>query len=66
MLSDADVNAAVKAAAEQLGSDGRVLVRPSGTEPLLRIMVEAGTREQCEKYIADIEKVVREKGHIAE
>ncbi len=66
VLSDADVNAAVKAAAEQLGSDGRVLVRPSGTEPLLRIMVEAGTREQCEKYIADIEKVVREKGHIAE
>lgn len=66
VLSDADVNAAVKAAEEQLGSDGRVLVRPSGTEPLLRIMVEAGTREQCEKYIADIEKVVREKGHIAE
>ncbi|MGN1423759.1 MAG: phosphoglucosamine mutase [Oscillospiraceae bacterium] len=66
VLSDVDVNAAVKAAGEQLGSDGRVLVRPSGTEPLLRIMVEAGTREQCEKYIADIEKVVREKGHIAE
>ena len=66
VLSDADVNAAVKAAAEQLGSAGRVLVRPSGTEPLLRIMVEAGTRVQCEKYIADIEKVVREKGHIAE
>lgn len=66
VLGDADVIAAVKSAEEQLGSDGRVLVRPSGTEPLLRIMVEAGTREQCEKYIADIEKAVRGKGHIAE
>lgn len=66
VLGDADVIAAVKSAEEQLGSDGRVLVRPSGTEPLLRIMVEAGTREQCEKYIADIEKAVRDKGHIAE
>ncbi len=66
VLGDEDVLAAVKAAEEQLGSDGRVLVRPSGTEPLLRIMVEAGTREQCEKYIADIEKVVRDKGYIVE
>ena len=66
VLGDADVIAAVKSAEEQLGSDGRVLVRPSGTEPLLRIMVEAGTREQCEKYIADIEKTVRGKGYIAE
>lgn len=66
VLGDADVIAAVRSAEEQLGSDGRVLVRPSGTEPLLRIMVEAGTREQCEKYIADIEKAVRDKGHIAE
>lgn len=66
VLGDEDVLAAVKAAEEQLGSDGRVLVRPSGTEPLLRIMVEAGTREQCEKHIADIEKVVRDKGYIVE
>ena len=63
---DGDVLAAVKAAEEQLGSDGRVLVRPSGTEPLLRIMVEAKTREQCEKYIADIEAAVRHKGYITE
>ncbi|MCH5205053.1 MAG: phosphoglucosamine mutase [Oscillospiraceae bacterium] len=62
VLGDPDVNAAVKAAEDALGTEGRVLVRPSGTEPLLRIMTEAKTKELCQKYISDIEKVVREKG----
>lgn len=64
VLDDADVSAAVRAAESELGADGRVLVRPSGTEPLLRIMVEAKTKEQCSKYIDEIESVVREKGFI--
>lgn len=62
VLDDVDVQAAVKAAEDALGADGRVLVRPSGTEPLLRIMAEAATKEICKKHIEDIEKVVREKG----
>lgn len=62
VLDDPDVQAAVKAAEDALGVDGRVLVRPSGTEPLLRIMAEAATKETCKKHIEDIEKVVREKG----
>ena len=62
VLNDEDVKAAVKSAEDALGSDGRVLVRPSGTEPLLRIMAEAKTKELCSKHIADIEKVVRDKG----
>lgn len=62
VLDDPDVQAAVKAAEDALGADGRVLVRPSGTEPLLRIMAEAATKEICKKHIEDIEKVVREKG----
>ena len=66
VLSDPDVNAAVKAAEAALGTDGRVLVRPSGTEPLLRIMTEAKTKELCRKYIEDIEKAVREKGFCVE
>ena len=66
VLSDPDVNAAVKAAEAALGTDGRVLVRPSGTEPLLRIMTEAKTKELCRKHIEDIEKVVREKGFCVE
>ena len=66
VLNDADVQAAVKAAEEALGADGRVLVRPSGTEPLLRIMTEAKSKELCTKYIEDIEKVVRDKGYVIE
>lgn len=66
VLNDDDVNAAVKTAENALGSEGRVLVRPSGTEPLLRIMTEAKTKELCRKYIEDIEKVVREKGFCIE
>ncbi len=63
VLNDEDVRAAVKAAEEALGGDGRVLVRPSGTEPLLRIMAEARTEELCEKYVSEIEEVVRKKGY---
>lgn len=63
VLNDEDVKAAVKAAEEALGGDGRVLVRPSGTEPLLRIMAEAQTEELCEKYVSEIEEVVRKKGY---
>ena len=66
VLNDEDVKAAVKAAEDALGNDGRVLVRPSGTEPLLRIMAEAKTKELCLKHIADIEKVVRDKGMVLE
>ncbi|MCH5205873.1 MAG: phosphoglucosamine mutase [Oscillospiraceae bacterium] len=66
VLNDADVQAAVKAAEEALGADGRVLVRPSGTEPLLRIMTEAKSKELCTKYIEEIEKVVRGKGYVIE
>ena len=62
VLNDPDVKAAVEAAEQSLGSEGRVLVRPSGTEPLLRIMAEAKTKELCNKHIADIEAVVRSKG----
>lgn len=62
VLNDPDVKAAVAKAEEALGDEGRVLVRPSGTEPLLRIMVESKSKEICSKHIADIEKVVRDKG----
>ncbi len=66
VLNDPDVKAAITAAEQALGSEGRVLVRPSGTEPLLRIMAEAKTKELCTKHIADIEAVVRSKGMAVE
>lgn len=66
VLNDEDVKAAVKAAEAALGEDGRVLVRPSGTEPLLRIMAEAATNELCEKYVSMIEQAVKQKGYVTE
>ena len=63
--NDPDVQAAVAQVAEALGSDGRILVRESGTEPVIRVMVEAGSDELCEKYVDQVIDVIRNKGHIA-
>ena len=63
--NDPDVVAAVNAVAEALGDDGRILVRESGTEPVIRVMVEAATDELCLKYVDQVIDVIREKGHIA-
>lgn len=62
---DADVQATVKAVTEALGDTGRILVRESGTEPLLRVMVEAETEEVCRKYVDQVVDVVKAKEHIA-
>ncbi len=64
-LADPDVQAAVNAVAEELGNDGRILVRESGTEPVIRVMVEADTDEICEKQVDAVIAVIREKGHEA-
>ena len=64
--NDPDVQVAVAKVAGELGSEGRILVRESGTEPVIRVMVEAGTDEICEKYVDSVIDVIREKGHIAE
>lgn len=48
----------VQAVEEELGENGRVLVRPSGTEPLVRVMVEAKTEEDCKTYAERIVKVI--------
>lgn len=61
--SDADVQASVDAVAENLGNDGRILVRESGTEPVIRVMVEAATLEECEKYVDEVIEVIKAKGH---
>lgn len=60
---DADVQAAAKEVEEALGEEGRLLLRESGTEPLIRVMVEAKTDELCEKNVYHIIDVLRAKGH---
>ena len=56
------VQEAVQKAADELGSDGRILVRESGTEPVIRVMVEAATDEICEKYVNSVVKVIEDQG----
>ena len=56
------VQAAVNAVAETLGDEGRILVRESGTEPVIRVMVEATTDELCEKYVDQVIDVIRAEG----
>ena len=63
--NDPDVQAAVAKVGEKLGDEGRILVRESGTEPVIRVMVEAGDDQTCEKYVDDVIDVIKEKGHLA-
>ncbi|MSR93418.1 phosphoglucosamine mutase [Clostridiaceae bacterium 68-1-5] len=56
------VEAAVEKVAAALGDDGRILVRESGTEPVVRIMVEASSDELCEQYVNQVAEVIQEQG----
>jgi len=62
-LNDPDVKAEVMAAEKRLGDDGRVLVRKSGTEPLIRVMVEAVSEELCSDNVNAVLAVLDKKGH---
>ena len=53
---------AVEEVAISLGNEGRILVRESGTEPLIRVMVEAGTDELCHKNVDRVVKVMEAEG----
>lgn len=63
---DADVQKAVADVAKKLGADGRILVRESGTEPVIRVMVEAPSLETCETFVDQVLNVIRAKGHAQE
>ena len=62
--NDPDVQKAVSEVEKSLGNEGRILLRESGTEPVIRVMVEAGSDEECEKYVDQVIDVIRQKGHI--
>lgn len=62
VLQNEDIKNAVKKAEEEMGKEGRMLFRASGTEPLIRVMVEAKTEEMCKKYVDLIVNMIKEKG----
>ena len=61
--NDPEVQAAVRAVTEQLGSSGRILVRESGTEPVIRVMVEAPSKALCQEYVEQVIDVICDRGH---
>ena len=63
-LASEAVKAAVTRATEQLGDNGRVLLRASGTEPVLRVMAEANTFAICEQHVDAIIEAMRQAGYL--
>lgn len=63
---DEDVQRAAREVTEALGDAGRLLLRESGTEPLIRVMVEAETDEMCRENVDRIVQVLKDKGHVVE
>ena len=61
---DAAVQAEVAKVTESLGDDGRILLRQSGTEPVVRVMVEAPSLEICEKYVDQVIQIMKTQGHV--
>jgi phosphoglucosamine mutase len=60
---DTEVMDMIAQVEQELDRDGRVLVRESGTEPLIRVMVEAKTENICKKQVERIVQVIEKQGH---
>ena len=60
---DALVQASVEAVGRLLGGNGRILVRPSGTEPVIRVMVEAQTQTMCQDCVGQVVQTIADRGY---
>lgn len=65
VLHDEEIQAKIDEVAKFLGDEGRILVRPSGTEPLIRVMVEAATQRLCEDCVHMVTDLILKKGYVA-
>ena len=63
VMADADIKAKVEECQKKIGDAGRVLLRRSGTEPVIRIMAECETEELCDCYIEKIYAALKKKGY---
>ena len=66
VMNDSEVLAAKEEVNKLINGNGRALLRESGTEPVIRIMIEAETNELCVEYAEMIAKVIKERGHLSE
>ena len=60
-IASEEVQRVIREVEEEMAGNGRILVRPSGTEPLVRVMAEAPTNELCDQYVERIAAVIRER-----
>jgi len=66
VMNDEEIKKALARVEEKIGGNGRVLLRQSGTEPVIRVMVEAQTMDRCRAYAGQIAEKIRERGHCSE
>ena len=66
VINDKDIKALLDKITLELNGNGRILLRKSGTEPVMRIMAECKSEEKCKEYIASITMLMKEKGYISE
>ena len=66
VLNDKEINEKINEIEKELSKDGRILVRPSGTEELIRVMVEATSDELCNKYVYDVIDLIKDKGYASQ
>ncbi len=63
VLEDKEISDKISEIRNILGNNGQILVRPSGTEPLIRVMVEAESDELCQKYVGEVISLIESKGY---
>jgi len=63
VLNDTEITSKIESIKKELNDEGQILVRPSGTEPLIRVMVEAKSDELCNKYVYEIIDMIKQKGY---
>jgi len=59
VMENEKVKAVIEEVEKEMNGNGRILVRPSGTEPLVRVMAEAPTEDECQRYVKKIEEVIK-------